>query len=316
MEYLIALDSGGTKTNTIIFDTSGHIFRWNVAYGCNPLDIGVEPARTRLKDILREAVTQAPGEVTAIYAAVAGCGYYRESEFPDLSAREVGVQKLFIDDDGRSVISSELSHAEQGCGLICGTGCSMWFRKKGLRKLERTGGWGYLLDTLGSGYSLGKDAIRAACLAHDDRAPQTLLSELVEAELKGDLVAGIPQIYAGGRRRIASFAYTVFQAAERGDEVARRILWENAGHIADLIWWADRRLEGEYTVILGGGIVSAFPEYMEAIRQRSPERAQLQLATAPPVYGAAVEAMDMTGRMVDETFRENFLRDYMVLNVR
>ncbi len=309
MEYLIALDSGGTKTKTITFDTEGHIHGVSTAYGCNPLDMGVETARTRLRDILCEAVAQAPGTVTAIYAAAAGSGYYRESEFPNLSAQEIGVQKLFIDDDGRSVISSEMSHAEQGCGLICGTGSSMWIRQKGSRKLEHTGGWGYLLDNLGSGYSLGRDALHAVCLARDDRAPQTLLSELVEAELNDDLVTGIPQIYAGGRRRIASFAYTVFHAAERGDEVAQRIMWENAGHIADLIWWADRRLEGEYTVIMGGGIVSAFPEYMEAIRQRSPERAQLRVAQAPPVYGAAVEAMAMTGRTVDETFRENFLRD-------
>lgn len=309
MEYLIALDSGGTKTKTITFDTEGHIHGVSTAYGCNPLDMGVETATERLRHILHSAVEQAPGKVQAIYGATAGSYYYRAQHFPQVTAQEIGVEKLYFDDDGRSVISSVLTHNEPGCGLICGTGCSIWIREQGKRELKRGGGWGYLLDSLGSGYILGRDALYAVCRAVDGRGPQTALRELVEMELKGDFVGGIEQIYAGGRRRIASFAYTVFLAARQGDEVAKRIMQENAGYIADLISWADKHYDHPYQVITGGGIVLAFPEYLEAIRSLAPERARLCLAQVPPVFGGAVEAMAMLGLSVDETFRENFLRD-------
>ncbi len=314
MDYLIALDSGGTKTNIVTFDTSGHIWDQNIAHGGNPMDIGVETATQHIRSILHDAVEKAPGKVMAVYAATAGIYYYRGRLFADVTAGELGVEKLRFDEDGRSVISSELSHEEPGCGLICGTGCSIWIRKNGTRKLERCGGWGYLLDTLGSGFILGRDALHAVCLAVDERAPDTLLRELIEEELKSDFVGSVPQIYAGGRRRIASLAYTVFEAAKRGDEVAQKIMWDNAKHIAELIQWADRHFEDAYQVIAGGGIVASFPEYMAAIRVQAPKRAELRLAQAPPVYGGAVEAMGMMGLKVDAAFRENFLRDYAARN--
>lgn len=310
MNYMIALDSGGTKTNTVVFDTTGHIHARDMAFGCNPLDIGPENSVSRITEIIRTGISLAPGPVTSVYAAVAGIYYYQGNLYRNVKPEDFGIQYLKFEPDGRCMLSSELSHQENGVGLICGTGCSIWLRTQGDGPLLRSGGWGYLLDTMGSGYILGRDALHAVCLAIDGRAPETMLQQIIEKDMGCDFLSGVPEVYAGGRRRIASFAYTVFEAAAQGDRVAREIMMCNAKHIADLIWWADPHLDEPYEVIAGGGIVTAFPEYVKAIQILSPPNATLRLAEAPPVYGAAVEAMHMAGYQVDDTFRKNFLADY------
>ena len=45
MEYYIGIDSGGTKTEFILADAEGSVISRAVDSGCNPLDIGVDPAR-------------------------------------------------------------------------------------------------------------------------------------------------------------------------------------------------------------------------------------------------------------------------------
>lgn len=332
MSFLIAVDSGGTKTETILFDETGHIWCRDVDLGCNPLDIGLETARDRLETILRRVIAQVPlndaaDEVHAasggwsaqnssypilsMYGAMAGSFYYKEGEiFPPERYQVLGIARFRTDVDGRSMLSSHFYHEEECCGVVCGTGCSSWIRKAGEKQLIHCGGWGYLVDALGSGYALGRDAVRAAVRALDGRGPDTILLELVERELGTELTYGIPQLYAGGRRKIASLARLIFEGCRRGDEVSRQLMEQGAGYIAELIWVADSHMKEEYPVVMGGGIVKAFPEYLEAIREKAPSRARLILAEGAPVFGTAVEAMRNCGLEVSEKFHQNFMAEY------
>ena len=313
MRYLIAMDSGGTKTESILFDETGHILHRRISLGCNPLDVGLECTRERAMDALRTIAALSPEPVAAAYLAIAGVYYYHGKVFPKSWYDAAGISRIRIEEDGRSMVSSELCHEEDGCGVICGTGCSAWVRKKPQRTLVHLGGWGYLLDTLGSGYILGRDAVHAVCLAIDGRGEPTVLQELIETDLGTDLVSGTPELYAGGRRRIAALAYTVFEGARRGDAISQRILDTGAGHMAGLIWAADRYFEEPYPVVVGGGIVTAFPEYYRAIQEKAPERAHLLPAQMPPVFGGAVEAMRDCGLSIDGAFRDRFKADYQRL---
>ena len=313
MNYLIAVDTGGTKTNTILFDETGHILLRDMSPGCNPLDIGLETARHTMLKTLQQVAAQAPGPVSCIYAGIAGT-FYLDGDFfsPDLLS-QLPSDRVLVDDDGRSILSSELSPEVDGCSMICGTGCSVWVRKKELPRLVHRGGWGYLIDTLGSGYSLGRNAFRAVCLEADDRGPATMLTKLITQELGKPPIPATPELYAGGRSRIASLAHTVFDAAKQGDAVALELLDEGASSLAELLWSADKFFTSPYPVILGGGIVSAFPEYVSAIRSRAPKNAHLILADTPPVYGSAVEAMRGIGLSCSDSFRSRFLADYRSL---
>lgn len=318
MSYLIAADSGGTKTETILFDERGHILYRDVDQGCNPLDIGLETARERLENILVRVMGRVPqGEtVVSFYGAMAGSFYYKEGEiFPPERYKTLGIRRFRTDVDGRSMLSSHFYREEECCGVVCGTGCSSWIRKAGQRQLIHCGGWGYLVDALGSGYSLGRDAVRAAVRAEDGRGPDTVLLALVEREMGTKLAYGIPALYAGGRRKIASLARLVFEGCRMGDPVSQQLMEQGAGYIAELIWVADSHMKESYPVVMGGGIVQAFPEYLEAIRRQAPPRARLILSEAPPVFGAAVEALRESGVDCDEGFRNRFMTEYNIMRI-
>ena len=310
MRYMIAADAGGTKMDTILFNDRGDILLRDISLGCNPLDLGMETARARAFEVLRRVISRSPGRVSAVYAAIAGTYYFEEPILTPEQCARLEADSVRLDDDGRSMISSTLTRGEDGCSMVCGTGCSVWVRR-GDGPLIHLGGWGYLIDTLGSGFILGQEAFRAVCKAADGRGEQTALTGLVGKDLGEENPRhAMPILYAGGRRRIAALAHTVFEGARQGDRVSLEILERGVENMAQLIWAADRYFDGPYPVVMGGGIVTSFPEYGQAIRRRAPERAELILSQAPPVFGGAVEAMADCGLTCDGEFRARFLAGY------
>ena len=102
--------------------------------------------------------------------------------------------------------------------------------------MHRIGGLGYLFDNGGNGYSIGRDAIRAALCAEDGSGEQTLLHKLVTETLGNtSAIASLGELYALGKRGVASYAPLVFRAADEGDGVARNILRRNMKEIAALL---------------------------------------------------------------------------------
>ena len=308
MHNIIAIDGGGTKTLTVLFQEDGHILYLRSAPGTNPLDIGVEASQNRILHAIYSAAKHATEKLSAIYAGVAGLVYFDQYFQQDICAM-FGADNFTIETDGRNLISSELTHNEDGCCLIVGTGCGTWIRTKQRDHIFHVGGWGYLVDTLGSGYALGRDVLRAVCLAHDGRGPKTVLTQLLEEETGKSLLPVMPELYAGGRARFASLAHLVFEGQQLGDKICHDIIEAGATRLSELIWAADSYFDREYTVVSGGGIVTAYPSYFERIRMKCPERANLILASVPPIFGAAVEAMHRSGLELSDHFRDVFIAD-------
>ena len=94
-----------------------------------------------------------------------------------------------------------------------------------------------------------------------------------------------------------------------GDWAAREIFDKGSSAMADLTFAAATWFEGDFPIVMSGGMVTNFPEYAKAIEAKSSTRAKLILADAPPVYGAAVEAMADGGLDVDDAFRAQFMAD-------
>jgi len=312
MHNMIAIDGGGTKTLTVLFQEDGHILHLRADTGSNPLDIGVEQSQQLLLNAISDAAAHSTGKLDAIYAGVAGLVYFDEYFKEDICAK-FGASSFKIETDGRNLISSELTHEEDGCCLIVGTGCGTWIRTKKVPEIFHVGGWGYLVDTLGSGYALGRDVLRAVCLAHDGRGAKTVLTELLEKETGEPLLPSMPKLYAGGRAKFATLAHLVFEGKAMGDKVCHDIVDAGATRLSELIWAAAPYLDGNFSVVAGGGIVTAYPDYLELIRMKCPERANIILATAPPVFGAAVEAMHRSGLELSDSFKSVFMQDLKAL---
>ncbi len=317
MNYMIGIDGGGTKTESVLFDETGHIIARDLCGGANALDLpgGIGDVQDLLYHAVQRLVAQLPdgGELSAVYAGLAGSVDW----FPGVLDRELApklpAKRVRFEGDGGNLIAAMNGHRD-GCGLIAGTGSSLYIRKDGV--LTRYGGYGYLIDTQGSGYTIGRDAFLAAFRHFDGRGDETILYDLIREQMGREPVESIPQIYQGGRAYIASFARCVFEGRKRGDPVSRRIV-EHAVHcLAELVALGERELGREFTVVTGGGLFSAFPEYMESLREQISPGVRLVPMDVPPIYGAAVEALWDADVPETEAFRENFMKGYRTLTLK
>jgi N-acetylglucosamine kinase-like BadF-type ATPase len=307
MDKLIAMDSGGTKTDTVLFDETGHILYREVSLGCNAMDIGREEAKSRMLEILKRVCGVADQRVKAIYGGIAGTDYFGDFLCEYLRPL-VDADKLRIDDDGGCIISGALGRVD-GCSMVCGTGSSLLVRVNG-RLVRHIGGRGYLIDTGGSGYELGQAAIRHAFRAADGRGEPTVLVALLEREMGCSLSQGVEAIYQRGRAYIASFAHLVFEGNQMGDRICHHIIDEGSTRLAELTWAAEKEFAGEFPVVMNGGIFAAYPAYANLVKAKASPRAQMIYSEVPPVYGSAVEAMADGGLECTEAFRERFLSEY------
>lgn len=313
MKYFIAADGGGTKTDVVLFTEEGHILHRCTGPGSNPYDLGQQESLSRLGACLREVLSFCPETVTGIYGGMAGEIALGDFFSPYVQENFPQILHTRFDDDGCNLISGTLGHKD-GCGMVCGTGSSLFVRIEG-QPLRHIGGKGYLIDTGGSGFELGQAAVKMALRSVDGRIGPTVLTELLP-ELLGMPVSDriIPVVHRGGRAFIASFARAVFQGCEMGDMVCQEIFETQSALLADLTFAAKPYFAGEFDVVIGGGIAAHYPEYVEAVRSKSAPGARIFLQQAPPIYGAAVEALWDAGIEADGNVRENFLADFAGLS--
>lgn len=308
MRYFIGMDGGGTKTDSVLFDETGHILLRDVSEGCNARDVGAETAKNRLKDIFLRLADASPDKtICAALCGIAGREAYQEAFMKEISSL-VKIGNLKMANDIGILISGMLG-AVDGCGMVCGTGSSLGVRKNG-KLTALIGGRGYLIDAQGSGYAMAREGLYRAVRALDGRDGHTVLVELFEEAMGKRLTQAIPDIYDGGRRYIASFAHLIFEGREMGDRACYEIIETGSFKMAELTWAAEKHFDGEFPVIMGGGLFAAYPQYAEMVRAKASPRARMIMPDVPPVYGAAVEAMGMAGLSCDETFKANFLNNY------
>lgn len=306
MDYYIGIDSGGTKTKAVLTDACGHIISQVYGKGCNPLDVGAKTTCETIFECVSELLNSNHGTVVSMYAGIAGANHIDLKLEEQLRPLLPGTY-IRTEDDRRIVLSGTIGHTN-GCGMICGTGSSLSIIKEN-EPIRQVGGLGYLIDTCGSGYELGQAALKYSFRYLDGRGEYTILPELISQFVGKQLWSAMNDIYAGGRSYIASLAHTVFEAADAGDKVSRNIIERAADQLAELTYAAEKHFEGEFPVVMTGGIFSTYPSYCELVIKKASKRARMQMAEVPPVYGAVVEAMWQKGIPTSEAVRHTFMAE-------
>ncbi|MBQ2751344.1 MAG: hypothetical protein IJF25_02095 [Oscillospiraceae bacterium] len=307
MQYYIGIDAGGTKTEAILADQSGHIVRRTVNKGCNPMDIGVAETKSHILTVVKELADTSPETPVSVYGGIAGLDRIDVGMDAFLS-ENLPIPVIRTEDDGCNMISGMLGHTD-GCGMVCGTGSSLFARIEG-KPLVHIGGLGYLIDTGGSGYELAQDGLKQAYRYLDGRGEKTLLAERFADAIGSSMKYAFADIYGGGRPYIASLAHVVFECAADGDEISLAILDKGAFKLAELTHAAAKHFDGRFTVVMNGGIFTAYPHYAEAVKAKASPRADMIKADVPAIYGAVVEALWQNGVIADKSTRERFLDDY------
>jgi N-acetylmuramic acid 6-phosphate etherase len=162
--------------------------------------------------------------------------------------------------------------------FICGTGslALLWDYKEGrAEQVARSGGWGPLLDDAGSGWALGKEAVKSVLtfaanrrelrawhrdlLAHFGLDRTTGADRLIAASSRLDPERTPADGDAERKKRIAGCSRIVVAAAEGGDDEAVRLLGVVAEQVCATLAPLEAGLEETMIVVAGGlGQVEAF----------------------------------------------------------
>ncbi len=290
--YYLGIDGGATKTMFALADASGHVIRHLCLNGCNPVDIGFDKAETILRDGIHEICKDISCTEISLFAGISGGNIgCNEKIFEDFFKR-FKFASIGIDNDALNIISAGLGESD-GISVIMGTGSVAFTQKNG--KHKQYGGFGYLFDNGGNGYSLGRDAIHAALYDENGCGEHTLITELMKKENGVGAIDSESEFYEKGKRYIASFSHIVFDAYDKGDKVAENILRANMAEIANLIdsALADfEKSEMPVKVVAVGGLTKRSDVLFKFINENLKDKSAVELSVYPyePVIGAVRRA--------------------------
>lgn len=316
--FYLGIDGGGSRTRAVLVDEHGAIRGAGTAGPSNIDDLGHVQAQHNIR-LAVEGCWAAAGissrPAQGVFLGMAGVVSDSDRAIIRQIAAELHLApegQVEVDHDIRIALAGGLA-GEPGVVVIIGTGSSCYGRNSAGASC-RVGGWGHLLDDVGSGYFLGLQAMIAAVRAADGRGPATRLaaSLLPALEIESlDLI--MHRLYFQGlsRSQIAALAPLVLEAARQGDAPAQAILAQGAEEVAGMVVTASRRLDlkaENLRVTFTGGLVQASPDYRERITAGLLERlpgVQVVAPLLPPVVGAALLALQNAGISINPQVLRN-----------
>ncbi|SCG68902.1 N-acetylglucosamine kinase [Micromonospora humi] len=291
---VVGLDVGGTSTRAAALGLDGARLGAGRAGGGNPTSHGAERAAAELLAALRAALADVdPNRVRAGVIGLAGAGRLLadpqgRAAF-DRAWADAGLRCPYTVHGDALVAYASGTATPDGTVLIAGTG-AIAAQVRELR-LDRTAdGHGWLLGDAGSGFWLGREAVRRL-LADLDRAEAPgELGRRVLAELTGTSeVAARPRttvdavVQAVTRRppvELARFAPLVVAAARAGEPTGAALIAEAAALLAESVSRI-RPAGAADPVVLGGGLLTGATPLAAAVRAELARR-----WPAAPLHGA------------------------------
>jgi N-acetylglucosamine kinase-like BadF-type ATPase len=271
--------------------------------GANLQAAGAQEVERVLHELIDAAIAQARGDGPAVIGlGMAGVDRPNDAETVHAILGRIGHRaRALVVNDALIALQAGVGDAE-GVVLVAGTG-SIAYGRDARGRAARSGGWGYVLGDEGSGYWIGRQALRAVVRAADGRGEATALTARILAHYAvarpQDLVR---RIYQGGPDRrslggggsmpsaIASLAREVEAAAAGDDPVAQRILAIGAIELADAAVSVASRLGlTSCAMVLAGRVLRSLEIYRahvtDRLRERLPQSTP-RVLDVEPAHGA------------------------------
>lgn len=323
MTLFLGIDGGGSKTEALIAAEDGRIYGWQKTGPSNPLFMppakalenvvaAVKGAMTAQTAIMKQSITQ---------ACICIPGFEKQFSKESLvRSLGVGIEQISMMGDERSTLLAALG-GKAGIVIAAGTG-SFAIGRDGQNNIKSAGGWGPILGDEGSGYDMGRQALRAIVTQHENNAPTTALTEAVCSLWGIDRVQDI-RLYLNShtnfQQTISALAPLVLECAQKGDSTAKTIIRRAGYSLADLSYTVIKQLtmpDGPVKIAVSGGIRNFGDLITDPIRQRFKEEYQIEVNLCEPefptVIGALLLAMEKVALFPGEkaliTLKENYER--------
>ncbi|QDU88500.1 BadF/BadG/BcrA/BcrD ATPase family protein [Pirellulimonas nuda] len=275
---LLAVDAGGTGTRATIAraDADGqvHPLGGGAAGPGNPLSAGFDHAVEAIEAAIAEARRHAGCEQQPLDAALLAVAGAASGEMHRRVSEWGRQRRLAGRVDAVADWAPVLAAAGPGpaLGIISGTG-SVAIARGAAGAPCFAGGWGYLLGDDGSGYSLGRAAVRAVLAEAEAAAPASELAQSVLARFDASDVALVPGVIhrlPQARTQIASLASVVIGLAAGGDSRCLSLIANAAQELGEIGARAARRAGvagGEVSLALAGGVLTHCEPLRDGVRR-------------------------------------------------
>jgi N-acetylglucosamine kinase-like BadF-type ATPase len=299
MQIFMGLDGGGTKTDCVLMDQSGHLLARTRGGPSNPSRIGVEAAALAVKSAASQCLKNGSlrmQQVAGVCAGLAGVALPERAEKMRTELAQFFHPAAFD-------LCTDLDLALGAAGLppaialVAGTGSAAIGRDSSGR-IARSGGYGPKSSDEGSAFAIGKNAI-AAAIAEPELASNLLAQ--IRTELDGRSPNELAKLDGVQADQIYPRMFSVVvNVAEQGDSFARNILTEAARNLAALVSEVQQQLglDGRaFTIAKIGGMLGRSPFFdaqLDAALHAATPSAVITTVSTPLAEIAARRALNAT----------------------
>jgi N-acetylglucosamine kinase-like BadF-type ATPase len=311
--HVIGIDAGGTKTVCQLADAEARIIAEARGGGANLQALGELEVEKVLYRVMEEAIGGRPIVPDAICLGIAGVDRPADAAVVRDIMRRIGYQARVLVVNDALVALEAGAPRQPGVVIISGTG-SIAYGRNSRHEAARAGGWGYVLGDEGSGYWIGRAALRAVLREADQRGPATLLTPLLLEHFGIAHAQGLlHEVYYSNLvpSAIGALSRCVEAAFREGDAAAIGILRAAADELEASGLTVARRLGmiGEaFPFVLSGGIFRAVPWLREELQRRLPVAspgAEARLLDREPACGAvALAIQEAAGGAIVPTYQQ------------
>ena len=236
MRYL-GIDGGGSKTSFLLVDEYYNEICHIESGPSNWLSVGADAAKQAITQGISD-LTERPNIVCAGFAGAArhdSAAFYKEvleSLIPEA--------QIIIESDA-FIASIGAIGVDPGILLIAGTGSIVIGRDKA-RNMFRIGGWGPYFGDEGSGFWIGREAVREALRSLDLQA-STEFSNRIAGRLGLKSISEVVSGWASGKIGVPEIAGLFPEVVSMyPQEPCKRILTQAASHLRSMVEIASKRV--------------------------------------------------------------------------
>ena len=311
---VLGIDVGGTKTVCLLADDDARVLALGREEGANLQGAG-ELALEKVLHLVMESTLAGTGAIpSAICLGIAGVDRPADEAVVRSIMGRIGYKaRILVVNDALIALEAGVG-AAPGIVIVSGTG-SIAYGRDADGQASRAGGWGYVLGDEGSGYWIGRLALRAVVRHADGRGRVTSLTpRLLQHFGAGKAAELINKVYHEelAPRSIASLAKYVQQSRDEGDLVAAGILNQAADELITAATAVMNRLEltdREFTFVLAGGMFHAVPWLCDQLQLLLPALARhskvIRLEAEPALGAVRLAIAELHGGAKLPVYRPN-----------
>jgi N-acetylglucosamine kinase-like BadF-type ATPase len=302
--HVLGIDVGGTKTICLLSDSEGRVVASARGPGANLQAVGELELEKVLHTVMEETMANQGVVPAAICLGIAGVDRPEDTTVVLSIMSRIGYKaRLLVVNDALIALRAGIGD-EPGVVIVAGTG-SIAYGCDSRGYAARAGGWGYVLGDEGSGYWIGRLALRALVRESDGRGQASRLTPRVLAHfgvLRPEEL--LHTIYRQDFKpaEVAALAAAVQLARDEGDEVAAAILERGAQELVLAAASVSARLglKGEeFAFVLAGGMFKAVPWLRERLAQLlpaiAPRSRTIHLEVEPALGAVRLALAEMHG---------------------